>query len=1082
MSHWRWSRAFAVVFSGLLMVSSATAFAQASAGRVPTLAEQLKKAGARPGTAFEQLIKENQDFSVLRADEKGDTGRVPPWLKVIWRKANPDGHYTADDPTGGYPFVLKEVVEWMQSHQDLRPGLPDANFEAGYQNPPDGIGEWDRESENYRVSALATSIGTNYRISGAQSSARSESDIRINYWNPNQIIGASNNISGSGFQAQFYSLDGGTTWGQTTLPAYSTDAFNSDPTVDWTSDGTAWSSTMGINSAGTVLMVRMFKSTDQGRTWTFDGTISGTQTNTDKQMVWVDHSATSPYKDNIYAIWHNGNPVYMNRRNSTGWLSSPIQVSGSQTTGTGIGSDVKTNSYGDVFGMWPDTGSRGLYVAKSTNGGTSYGTPVKLATTYDSYDIGVPAFNGRRILIYVTAGAYRTASKDMVYAVWTDLSGETGCTAAASEPGSSTTSACKTRIWFAKSANGGTTWGTPVKINNQAGKNDQFNPWLVVDETNGAIGVMYYDTVNDTTRKKTDVFYQSSFDDGATWGTAVKVTTAQTDETISGADSGNQYGDYNGLSGYAGVFFPSWTDRRNLAKEEIWTAKVTDSGGGTTYSISGTITLGGAGLTGVTVTAGSGSATTSATGAYTISGLAAGSYTVTPSRSGYTFSPASASATISSANVTGINFTATAVATYSISGSAGTSGATVTAGTASATSDASNNFTIASLAAGTYTVTPTKSGCTFSPASQSVTISSANVTGVNFTASCPSGDLQLTSGVAVTGQSVAKSAWKYYYIVVPSGATNLTLATTSATGDVDIYTQSGAKPTSSSYVCRPYSSSGNETCSATNPAAATWWLGVYGYAAGSYTVTGTYTLGGTTYTVSGNAGTASATITAGTKTATSDASSNFTITGLANGTYTVTPTKSGCTFTPATRSVTVASANVTGVTFTASCGTGATLFTDGFETTGWSSVDTSGTAGTWTFATSGTHPTTMPHGGSKLAKFNSYNAASGSQTRVYRTAGFAVASSYTSVSLKFWMYHDTGYSTSNDRIQVQISTNGSTWTNVGTAISRYSATNGWVQATIDLSAYKGQTVYLGFLGISAYGNNITLDDVTVTAQ
>jgi hypothetical protein len=53
-----------------------------------------------------------------------------------------------------------------------------------------------------------------------------------------------------------------------------------------------------------------------------------------------------------------------------------------------------------------------------------------------------------------------------------------------------------------------------------------------------------------------------------------------------------------------------------------------------------------------------------------------------------------------------------------------------------------------------------------------------------------------------------------------------------------------------------------------------------------------------------------------------------------------------------------------------------------------------------------------PHGGSKLAKFNSYNAASGSQTRVYRTAGFAVASSYTTVSLKFWMYHDTGYSTS----------------------------------------------------------------------
>ena len=103
---------------------------------------------------------------------------------------------------------------------------------------------------------------------------------------------------------------------------------------------------------------------------------------------------------------------------------------------------------------------------------------------------------------------------------------------------------------------------------------------------------------------------------------------------VTGADSGNQFGDYNGLSGYGNAFFPSWTDRRNAASEEIWTGKVTDSGGGTTtYSLSGTVTLSGSGLSGVTVTAGSGSATTDSNGAYTITGLATGSYTVTPSKS-----------------------------------------------------------------------------------------------------------------------------------------------------------------------------------------------------------------------------------------------------------------------------------------------------------------------------------------------------------------------------------------------------------------------------------------------------------------
>ena len=77
------------------------------------------------------------------------------------------------------------------------------------------------------------------------------------------------------------------------------------------------------------------------------------------------------------------------------------------------------------------------------------------------------------------------------------------------------------------------------------------------------------------------------------------------------------------------------------------------------------------------------------------------------------------------------------------------------------------------------------------------------------------------------------------------------------------------------------------------------------------------------------------------------------------------------------------------------------------------------------------------------------------------------------------MYHDTGYSTSADKVQVQVS-HRLTWANVGTAINRYDGSTGWKQHTIDLTAYKGTTVQLGFLGISAYGNNEFIDDVVVT--
>lgn len=546
----------------LCMLSVTGAFAAPQQVRWPSVHEQLRTDRVVPGSALERLIEDNQDFSMLRPEEAKDKMPVPLWLRVWWRKNHPEGVYSRLDPTGGYPLVLKEIHEWMIHHQDLLPGAPEPDVAPGIHS----------------IFDEATTGGTNIRISGASSADRSESDIRVNYWDTTKIIGASNNIGGSGTQAQFYSTDNGATWGQTTLSLQTGEAFNSDPTVDWTSDGTAWSTTMGINATGTTLRIRAFKSTNNGATWTFDGTVSGSQTNTDKQMHWVDHSATSPFKDQQYVCWHNGAPQYFNRRTASGWGATPLLLSGTETTGTAIGCDVKTNSSGDVFVFWPATGNRRLLVAKSTNGGTSFGTPVIARTTFDSFDIGVPSFANRRILIYTSGGAYRTGTKNNVYMAWTDLSGDTGCTTSSNEPGTNVASTCKARIWFSRSTDGGATWSSAVKINNQASNNDQFNQALAVDETNGKIAVIYYDTVDDPGRKKTHVYYQISEDDGVTWSTPFRVTSAQTDETVAGSDSGNQYGDYNGLSGYANSFWPSWTDRRSGGNEEIWTANVQEGG------------------------------------------------------------------------------------------------------------------------------------------------------------------------------------------------------------------------------------------------------------------------------------------------------------------------------------------------------------------------------------------------------------------------------------------------------------------------------------------------------------------------
>jgi uncharacterized membrane protein len=555
-------------------------------GRWPSVQEQLAQGHVIPGSALERLILENQDFSALRAAEASDSLRIPLFLRVLYRKNHPHDKYLPHDPTGGYPLVLNEVWEWMLSHQDLKPG-------PGIAGPS-------------AVDRSASETGEE-RISGAQSSPRSESAIRVNRNNTQQIIGASNNISASGMQAQFFSSNGGATWGQTTLPLHSGDAFMSDPTVDWTSDGTAWSMTIGIDSSQTVLTMESYKSTNGGASWTFDNTFSGTLTNNDKEQLWVDHSATSPFKDNIYVIWHPGLPAYVARRTGpNGSWQTPIQVSGSETTGTAIGGDIKTNANGDVFAFYPDTGSQGLYVVKSTNGGASFGTPVQIATSFGSFQFAVPADASRQLLIYTTGGAYRTSSLNNVYVAWDDLSGDSGCTSGGG-PGTNASSTCKSRIFFSRSTDGGATWSAPVKINNQSGLNDQFFPWLAVDDTNGKIAITYYDTVGDSTRASTNMYYQSSVDNGVTWSAPFKVTTASTNETTAGADSGNQYGDYTGLDGISNLYFPSWTDRRSGGSEEIWTAAIQDTTSTSDFTIaasptSTSIAQGGSGNVTITTT------------------------------------------------------------------------------------------------------------------------------------------------------------------------------------------------------------------------------------------------------------------------------------------------------------------------------------------------------------------------------------------------------------------------------------------------------------------------------------------------
>jgi vibriolysin len=108
----------------------------------------------------------------------------------------------------------------------------------------------------------------------------------------------------------------------------------------------------------------------------------------------------------------------------------------------------------------------------------------------------------------------------------------------------------------------------------------------------------------------------------------------------------------------------------------------------------------------------------------------------------------------------------------------------------------------------------------------------------------------LTNGTAVSNISDATGGQKFYSLVVPSGQTTLTFTTAGGTGDVDLYTNFGAVPSTSTYTCRPYTGGNAETCTFSSPAAGTYYVMLNAYSAYSgVTLTGTYsTTGGNVLT------------------------------------------------------------------------------------------------------------------------------------------------------------------------------------------------------------------------------------------
>lgn len=107
-------------------------------------------------------------------------------------------------------------------------------------------------------------------------------------------------------------------------------------------------------------------------------------------------------------------------------------------------------------------------------------------------------------------------------------------------------------------------------------------------------------------------------------------------------------------------------------------------------------------------------------------------------------------------------------------------------------------------------------------------------TAVGVNASCgatPQPDKVLQNGVAVTNLIAAKGGKLNYTVEVPTGKSQLVIASSGGNGDADLYVKFGSEPTSNSYDCRPYKSGNAETCTLNAPEAGTWHVQLSGFSA-----------------------------------------------------------------------------------------------------------------------------------------------------------------------------------------------------------------------------------------------------------
>lgn len=406
----------------------------------------------------------------------------------------------------------------------------------------------------------APSDSPDVAVKPASNVTQSENSVAVHPTNPNIVFTSSNatnnpvtTVYGTGV---YWSTDGGATFtGNDQGPGGVGN--NGDPAAVIGLDGRF---AVGYISSSGGMGVSY--STNTGSTWTHR-TISASG-GLDKNHLEVDNIPTSAHVGNIYSSWvnlgggSNDSDIEISRSTDGGFSWSSVQnisnniFAGSHNQGVNIriGPGGEVYTCWAVYDSWPSD-ETAIGFNKSTNGGATWTGEARVVTGIRGHrNTSLPNTSIRRnsfpaMAVDVSSGPNSGA----IYIVWTNIG----------VPGVNSGNA---DIYMAKSTDGGSTFATPVKVNQDAGTQAQWFPWIACDPASGQLTVIFYDRRDDPSDTMTRAYMAISNDGGATWEDFAVGDASFVPTPIPGL-AGGYAGDYLGIAVGNGRAYPTWSDNRS---------------------------------------------------------------------------------------------------------------------------------------------------------------------------------------------------------------------------------------------------------------------------------------------------------------------------------------------------------------------------------------------------------------------------------------------------------------------------------------------------------------------------------------